>query len=73
MTVTFRQYAERQNARRPEWPLALGRLRSRVARWIVVTAKKAYPAVVVLGGCAALVAATIALRLAIWLPLYFHP
>ena len=35
-----------------------------------MTAKQVFPAIVVLGGCAALVAATIALRLAIWFPLY---
>jgi hypothetical protein len=47
-------------------------LRSRATRWIVAAAKKVFPASVVLGGCAALVAATIALRLAIWLPMYLH-
>lgn len=47
-------------------------LRSRATRWIVATAKKVFPAIVVLGGCAALVAATITLRLAIWLPMYLH-
>jgi len=73
MTITFRHWTEPKIAHRPTWPAALGRLPSRAVRWIVATAKQVYPAIVVLGGCAALVAATIALRLAIWLPLHFHP
>jgi hypothetical protein len=35
-------------------------------------AKRAYPAIVVLSLLATLLAATMALRLAIWLPLYLH-
>ena len=73
MTITFRQYAERQNARRPTWPAALadcGRARpagsSRRRR-------KSFPVIAVFAVFAAVLAATIALRLAIWLPLYFRP
>ncbi len=72
MTITFRQYAERQNTRGPTWPAALGRLRSRAARWIVATAKKVFPVIAVFAVFAAVLAATIALRLAIWLPLYYR-
>jgi hypothetical protein len=73
MTITFRHYAERQTARRPTWPAALGRLRSRATRGIVAMAKKVFPVIAVCAVSAAVLAATIALRLAIWLPLHFHP
>jgi hypothetical protein len=44
----------------------------RVAGLVVTLAKRAYPAIVVLSLLATLLAATMALRLAIWLPLYMH-
>ena len=72
MTITFHHYAERQNTRRPTWPVALGGLRSRATRGIVATAKKVFPVIAVFAVLAAVLAATIALRLAIWLPLHFH-
>ena len=73
MTITFRDYAERHDAHRPTWPAAVGRLRSRATRWIVATAKKVFPVIAVFAVFAAVLAATIALRLAIWLPFHFHP
>ena len=45
----------------------------RARRWIIATAKKVLPVIAVFAVFAAVVAATIALRLAIWLPLYFRP
>jgi hypothetical protein len=72
MTITFRHYAERQNARRPTWPAALGRLRSRATRRIVATVKQVFPVIAVCAVLATVVAATIALRLAIWLSHHFH-
>ena len=73
MTITFRPWAEPQIARRPESRRsALGKLRSHATRWMIAMAKQVYPIVVVLAIFAALVAATIALRLAIWLPLYYR-
>jgi len=45
---------------------------TRAARWAVAMAKRVYPAVVVFGFFAIAIAATIALRLLIWLPMYLH-
>jgi hypothetical protein len=45
---------------------------SRTARWTVALAKRIWPAVFILTLCAAALAATIAIRLAIWLPMYLH-
>ena len=73
MTITFRDYAEPQITRRPTWPAALARLQSRATRWIFATAKKVFPVIAVFAVFAAVLAATIALRLAIWLPFHFHP
>ncbi len=73
MTITFRHWTEPKIARRPTWPAALGRLRLRATRWIVATAKKVFPVIAVFAIFAAAVTATIALRLAIWLPLNFRP
>ena len=42
------------------------------ARWTVAMARRAYPIVLVFALCAAAIAATIAIRLAIWLPMYLH-
>jgi hypothetical protein len=42
----------------------------RAERWAIASAKRAYPAVLVLAIFATAVVATIALRLAIWLPIY---
>jgi len=49
--------------------VALRRLWSRATRWIVAMAKQIFP---VIAGFAAVLGATIALRLAIWLPVYFR-
>ena len=45
---------------------------SRTTRWIITTAKQVLPIIAVFAIFAAVVAATIALRLAIWLPLYYR-
>jgi hypothetical protein len=45
---------------------------ARAAGAVVAIAKKIYPAVIVLSLVATALAATMALRLAIWLPLYWH-
>jgi len=45
---------------------------TRVARSAVAMAKRLYPAVVVFGFFAIAIAATIAIRLAIWLPMYLR-
>jgi hypothetical protein len=73
MRITFPHYAERQTACRPTWPAALGRLRSRATRGIVAMAKQVFPVIAAFAVLATVLAATIALRLAIWLPLPFHP
>ena len=72
MTITFRHWAEPQVARGTTWPSALGKLRSHATRWMIATVKQVYPIVVVFAIFAVLVAATIALRLAIWLSHHFH-
>ncbi len=73
MTVTFRPWAEPQTARRPMSRLsALGNAWSRAIRWIMATAKRGYPVFLVFAIFATILAATIALRLAIWLPMYRH-
>jgi hypothetical protein len=41
-------------------------------RWTVATAKRAYPIVLVFALFGTAIAATIALRLAIWLPMYLY-
>jgi len=45
---------------------------TRAAGAVVALAKRAYPAIVILSLLATLLAATMAVRLAIWLPLYMH-
>ena len=45
---------------------------TRAAGAVVALAKRAYPAIVVLSLLATLLAATMALRLALWLPMYMH-
>ena len=72
MTMLIRHWNEPKLEARVAQPSAFRKQWSRASRWIVATAKKIFPAIVVLAGCAALVAATIALRLAIWLPMYLH-
>lgn len=73
MAMVSRNWTEPQVARGTTRAASFRRLRARAARWIVAVANQVYPAVVVLGSGAVLVAATITLRLAIWLPLHFHP
>ena len=70
MTMLARHWNEPPIEVRAAQPPATSSLRSRAT--IVATAKKVFLAIVVLAGCAALVAATIALRLAIWLPMYLR-
>ena len=43
-----------------------------VLRWTAAMAKRAYPIVLIFALFATALAATIALRLAIWLPMYLH-
>jgi len=45
---------------------------TRAARWAVAMAKRLFPVVVVFDFFAVAIAATIAIRLAIWLPIYLH-
>lgn len=73
MTITFRNWAEPQIARSPiSRRSALGNAWSHATRWISATAKRAYPVILVFAIFAVFLAATIALRLAIWLPMYMH-
>jgi hypothetical protein len=71
--MIFRHWTEPRIARRATWPSALSRLWSRAGRWIIATAKQVFPVVAVFAVFAAVLSATIALRLAIWLPLYYRP
>jgi len=72
MTITFRNWAEPKIARGPLSRSALGNAWSRATRRIMATAKRAYPVILVFAIFAVFLAATIALRLAIWLPMYTH-
>ena len=72
MTMLFRNWSEPWIARRHKWPAAVGGLRSNSIRRIVAKAKKSYPTVVMFAIFVVLVAATIALRLAIWLPISYR-
>jgi hypothetical protein len=73
VTITFRHWAEPQIAPRPRSrPSALGNAWSRATRWIIAMAKQVFPVIAVFAIFAAVLAATIALRLAIWLPMYMH-
>jgi hypothetical protein len=53
----------------PSVPSSVGR---HTAHWAVATAKRVYPAALILTICTAALAATIALRLTIWLPMHLH-
>jgi len=73
MTITFRHWAEPQIARRPiSRHSALGNAWSRAIPRIMATAKRVYPIILLVVFFAVILAATIALRLAIWLPMYMH-
>lgn len=73
MTTIFHLWAEAQiEGTRKFEPSILGRLRSRAANWVSAVAKQVFPVVIMLAIFATLVAAIIAIRLAIWLPMYFH-
>jgi hypothetical protein len=73
MTITFRNWAEPQIERRPiSRRSALGNAWSRATSWIMATAKQAFPVIAVLAFFAVALAATIALRFVIWLPLYYR-
>ncbi len=56
----------------PSQPSLLSDAWSRTTRWAAAMAKRIWPAVFILTLCAAALAATIAIRLAIWLPMYLH-
>jgi len=73
MTMLVRHWNEPKVEARVAQPSALRKQWSRASRWIVATAKKVFPAIAVLAVFAAVLAATIALRVAIWVPLHFHP
>ena len=73
MSITFNVHApiRRQVGGQPSATLADSTMTwSRTTRWVSATAKQVFPAIAVLTGAAAAVAATIGLRLAIWLPLH---
>jgi hypothetical protein len=72
MTITFRHWAEPQIARGATRPSTFSRLRSRAIRRIIATAKQVFPVMAVFAVFAAVLGATIALRLAIWLPVYYR-
>ena len=72
MTMFARHWNEPQVEASAAQPSATSRLRSRATRWIVATAKKIFPVIAVFAVFAAVLAATIALRLAIWLPMHVH-
>ena len=72
MTMLSRNWIEPQVARGTTRASTFRTLQSRAACRIVATAKQVYPAIIVLTGCMTLVAATIALRLLIWLPVYLR-
>jgi len=73
MTITFQQWSEPQIARRPvSRPSALGNAWSHATRRIMATAKRVYPVIIMVAIFTVIIAATIALRLAIWLPMYMH-
>jgi hypothetical protein len=73
MTITFRPWAEPRIACRPiSRRSALGNACSRATRRIIATAKQVFPVIAVFAIFATLLAATIALRLVIWLPLYYR-
>jgi hypothetical protein len=73
MTIAFRPWAEPEIARRPRSrPSALGSAWSRAARRIMASVKRIFPIILVLAIFAVILAATIALRLAIWLPVYYR-
>ena len=74
MTITFRPWAKPQIARRPICRgSALGNAWSRATRWIIAPAIQVFPVIAVFAIFAAFHAATIAFRLAIWLPLHYRP
>ena len=72
MTMLFRHWSEPRIARHRKWPTAVGGLRPNSIRRIIAKAKQFYPIVIVFAIFAVLVATTIALRLAIWLPVSYR-
>ena len=73
MTITFRPWNETRIAHVPvSKPPALGNLSSRTGRRIIAAAKKALPVVLAFLIFAAILVAIIAIRLAIWLPMYLR-
>jgi hypothetical protein len=72
MTITFRNWPEPKTERAPLWRSSPGKLWSSATRWISATAKQVFPVIAVLAFFAVALAATIALRFVIWLPLYYR-
>jgi cell division protein FtsX len=75
MSITFNAHSpiHREIESLPSSALAdSGMTWSRTTRWIVTTAKQVLPAIAVFALFATVLTATIALRLAIWLPLYYR-
>jgi hypothetical protein len=67
-----RHWTEPQVARGATRPATFSKLRSHATRRIVATAKQVFPVIAVCAVFAAVLAATIGLRLAIWLPVYYR-
>ena len=73
MTITFRPWNETWIAHVPvSKPTALGNLWSRNGRRIIASGKKTLPVVFGFLIFAAILVAIIAIRLAIWLPMYLR-
>ena len=73
MTITFRPWNETRIAHMPaSKPAAVGNLRSRAGHGIIAAAKNTLPVVLAFLMFAGILVAIIALRLAIWLPMYLR-
>lgn len=69
MTILSRHWTEPQIARRPA---AFRRLWPRASCWIIAMVKQVFPVIAVCAVFAGVLAATIGLRLAIWLPAFYR-
>jgi hypothetical protein len=72
MTITFRNWPEPKTERAPLWRSSPGKLWSRASRRVIAATRQALPVIAVLAFFAVALAATIALRFVIWLPMYMH-
>jgi hypothetical protein len=72
MTMISRHWTETQVARGTTRPAAFRRLWPRASCWIIAIAKQVFPVIAVCAVFAGVLAATIALRLAIWLPAFYR-